>query len=82
MMLASPLLTVGADPITADAARILRMPGTHNFRDPDNPVKAELYETKAGYIDLDVFHAAVKAAFGASQAAAGPLIIFVYTTNH
>ena len=53
---------LGADPITADAARILRMPGTHNFRDPDNPVTAELYETKAGYIDLDVFHDAVKAA--------------------
>ena len=51
-----------ADSITADAARILRMPGTFNFRDPDNPVEAVLYETKAGYVDLDAFHAAIKAA--------------------
>lgn len=52
---------LGADLITADAARILRVPGTFNFRDPDNPVGAVLYETNAGYVDLDAFDAAIKA---------------------
>ena len=53
---------LGADPITADAARILRLPGTINFRDPENPVEVVLYETKAGCIDLNTFDAALKAA--------------------
>lgn len=55
-------MNLGADPITADAARILRVPNTRNFRDPENPVEAVLYETKAGYIELEPFHAAIKAA--------------------
>ena len=55
-------MKLGADPITADAARILRVPGTDNFRDPDNPVEAVLSEVKAGYIELEPFHAAIKAA--------------------
>lgn len=53
---------LGADPITADAARILRVPGTYNFRDPDKPVETVLREVKAGYTDLATFHAAIKAA--------------------
>lgn len=53
---------LGADPITGDAARILRIPGTYNFRDPENPVLAALYETKAGYIHLKAFHEVIKAA--------------------
>jgi len=55
-------INLGADPITADAARILRVPGTFNFRNPDNPVEAVLYETKSGYIELELFHAAINAA--------------------
>lgn len=35
-------LNVGADPITSDAARVLRLPGTLNFRDPANPVETRL----------------------------------------
>jgi hypothetical protein len=55
-------MNLGADPITADPARILRVPGTDNFRDPDNPVEAVLSEVKAGYIELEQFHTAIKAA--------------------
>lgn len=55
-------INLGADPITADAARILRVPGTFNFRNSDNPVEAVLYETKSGYIALEPFHAAINAA--------------------
>ncbi|MEO0316378.1 MAG: hypothetical protein RL404_55 [Pseudomonadota bacterium] len=55
-------MNLGADPITADAARILRVPGTHNFRDPDNPVATGLREVKAGYTDLEAFHTAIKVA--------------------
>jgi hypothetical protein len=55
-------MNLGADPITADPARILRIPGTFNYRDPENPVEALLYQTKAGYIKLEPFHAAIKAA--------------------
>ena len=53
---------LGADPITADAARILRFPSTFNFRDPENPVEAALFATKASRIDLNIFDAALKAA--------------------
>lgn len=55
-------MDLGADPITADAARILRVPGTYNFRDPDNPIATTLSEVKAGYTDLQAFRAAIKAA--------------------
>ena len=50
---------LGADDITADAARILRVPGTYNFRDPDNPVKTLLYEVDPNYTDRASFHAAI-----------------------
>ncbi len=53
---------LGADPITADAARVMRVPGTTNFRDPDNPVKAVLHEVTSHFTDITVFHAAIKAA--------------------
>lgn len=56
-------MNLGADPITTDAARILRVPGTYNFRDPDNPVPTTLSKVKTGYTDLQAFHAAIKAAF-------------------
>ena len=55
-------MNLGADSITADAARILRMPGTFNFRNPDNPAEAVLHDTNSGFIDLHAFHAAIKAA--------------------
>jgi hypothetical protein len=50
---------LGADPITADAARILRFPGTLNFRDPDNPRDTVLHAHKPGYTDLEAFRAAI-----------------------
>ncbi len=53
---------LGADLITADAARILRFPNTFNFRDTENLVEAVLYDTKADCIDLNNFDAALKAA--------------------
>lgn len=55
-------MKLGADSITADAARILRVPGTRNFRDPDNPVEAVLHDTNSGFIDLHSFHGSIKAA--------------------
>lgn len=38
-------LSLGADPITADPARILRVAGTLNFRNPENPVLAQYKQT-------------------------------------
>lgn len=52
-------LNLGADPITADAARILRVPGTMNFRNPDEPKQAELEETGLGHQEFDVVTAAI-----------------------
>lgn len=52
-------LFLEADPITADAARILRVPGTINFRDPTAPRLAELNETGIGFHDFDAVAAAV-----------------------
>ena len=52
-------LNLGADPITADAARILRVPGTMNFRSPDEPKQAELEETGVGHQEFDVVTAAI-----------------------
>lgn len=52
-------LDLGADPITADAARILRVPGTLNFRDPIAPRETVLHVLKPGHTDLDAFHTAI-----------------------
>ncbi len=52
-------LRLGADPITADAARILRVPGTLNFRDPESPRQTVLHAMKPGYIDFGAFHSAI-----------------------
>jgi putative DNA primase/helicase len=46
-------LFLDADPITADAARILRVPGTLNFRDSENPKLAMLGETGVGFLRFD-----------------------------
>lgn len=53
---------LGADPITADAARILRVPSTLNFRDPENPRDTVLHVVEAGYTDLDAFRCAITGA--------------------
>lgn len=48
-------MLLGADPITTDAARILRLPGTLNFRDPENPKLATFAETGVGlhgFVDI------------------------------
>ncbi len=44
---------LGADPITSDAARILRVPGTLNFRDSENPKLATFTETGVGLLGFD-----------------------------
>lgn len=49
----SSRMFLGADPITADAARILRVPGTLNFRDPANPKLATFTETETGLLSFD-----------------------------
>ena len=53
---------LGADPITADAARVLRSPGTLNFRNPSAPVLAELVILSDGFSNLDEFETALNAA--------------------
>ena len=52
-------MLLGADPITADAARILRVPGTLNFRDSDNPKLATFTETGIGRLGFDDIAAAI-----------------------
>ena len=52
-------LNVGADPITADAARVLRLPCTFNFRDPTNPVATYVDIAREDFIDIDDFEAAL-----------------------
>lgn len=48
-----------ADPITADAARILRVPGTLNFRDSENPKLATFKETGVGLLGFDEMLSAI-----------------------
>ena len=55
-------LGLGADPITADAARILRLPSTLNFRDPKNPVETRLVVLSEEHTDADTFGAALSKA--------------------
>lgn len=50
---------LGADPITADAARILRVPGTLNFRDSENPKLAMFEETGVGLHGFDDIASAI-----------------------
>lgn len=44
---------LGADPITADAARILRVAGTLNWRDSENPKLSMFKETGVGFLRFD-----------------------------
>jgi putative DNA primase/helicase len=55
-------LGVGADPITADAARILRLPGTQNFRDPLDPIETRLLVISEEHTDVDTFKTVLSAA--------------------
>lgn len=50
---------LGADPITTDAARILRVPGTLNFRDPENPKLATSTETGVCFLRFDDMASAI-----------------------
>ena len=52
-------MSLDADPITADAARILRVPGTLNFRDSENPKLAMLGETGEGLFGFDEMASAI-----------------------
>ncbi len=53
---------LGADPITADPARILRVPGTFNFRNPENPRPTELFDLKHSYTELAALMTALEGA--------------------
>jgi len=55
-------LGLAADPITADAARILRVPGTLNFRNKDAPVETEMQLLTEELIDPDLFESILDAA--------------------
>jgi putative DNA primase/helicase len=52
-------MLLGADPITADAARILRVPGTLNFRDSENPKLAMFQKTGVGLHGFDDIASAI-----------------------
>lgn len=52
-------LDLGADPITADAARILRLAGTFNFRDPATPIATEVVYLDKNWIESEDFEAAL-----------------------
>lgn len=55
-------MSLGADPITADAARILRVPGTLNFRYAETPQLATFKETGGDALDFDQVEAAIDCA--------------------
>ena len=55
-------LHLGADPITADAARILRVPGTLNFRNPKQSKASQFHEIEAGHQDFNAIAAAIEQA--------------------
>jgi putative DNA primase/helicase len=55
-------LNIEADTITADAARILRVPGTRNFRHKDYPVDAEMTVLTEELIDPDLFESILDSA--------------------
>jgi len=48
-------LKVGADPITANPAQVLRLPGTLNFRNPAMPVATRLEITNSELIPVNEF---------------------------
>jgi RecA-family ATPase len=58
---------LGADPITADAARILRIPGTYNFRDPDDPRETNLVVIRRGETELWELQGAIAGALATTQ---------------
>ena len=51
-----------ADPITADAARILRVPGTTNFRNPGEPKPTTMRVRRDGRVNIEQFVAALNTA--------------------
>lgn len=55
-------LKLDIDPITGDAARILRVAGTVNFRDPKTPRACELDINIGNAYDFDVLHESLEAA--------------------
>lgn len=52
-------MLLDADPITADAARILRVPGTWNFRDPEKPKLATISEKNSELHGFDAMVASL-----------------------
>ena len=55
-------LKLGADPITADAARFLRVAGTLNYRDPANPVLSQIIHISDDLLEFDRVDEAIKKA--------------------
>ena len=60
--------SLGADPITADAARILRVAGTLNFRDPATPRKCKLVGGDRQSLNFDRFTDAINQALSNAPA--------------
>ena len=58
-------LALYADPITSDAARILRVAGTMNFRDEQSPVDTEFHLVSESLVDPDEIEAALDQALAA-----------------
>jgi len=58
-------LDLEADPITADAARILRVAGSVNFRHPESPVDTQLQILTEELVGTDQFEAVLDKAFAA-----------------
>ncbi len=58
-------LDLEADPITADAARILRVAGSVNFRHPESPVDTQLQILTEELVNTDQFEAVLDKALAA-----------------
>lgn len=57
---AAALYGLRADPArTADSASILRVPGTHNYKNPDAPMKVEVLASTDAAVTLEAFQAAL-----------------------
>jgi putative DNA primase/helicase len=46
---------LGGDPGTQDISRVLRVPGTYNFKNPDNPRKVTLFSNSGRKYSFNVF---------------------------
>lgn len=63
---------IGADPITSDASRLLRVPGTLNFRDKENPRRSKLLSVNHDWYSFAAFTSFVDIALNAAPPPAKP----------